>query len=332
MRPLRMNRALLLAAVALAVMAALGGSPPRARAGQPSPDELATVAGVPWRLPTAVPDGYRLRESGRLGHALIPNLDVMLLTYRNGAGDLLHVIQGWPVPYDDESYQRAPANAKGNTTVQDQPALWVRAAVPLPGPGLEAMSAEPLSLRWRSGEQTSEGEPVGYAVQADALGLDEIVAIAESLLPYGRALDAGTAAIPIPGPGGPARPVPVALDPRVPAAVWGAEPTLGGFPDERYLGRIVVEAGIGVVGPSSERRGLILRAVEALEAATDFPLTGPPWPDVPIMRPDASAEEFRGRVVVELWERSVLIAVTPATVPVGDLVAEAIQVLRTFPP
>jgi hypothetical protein len=330
MRLLRINRSLLPTVVALAVVVALGSSPPLVRAGQPSPDDLATVAGVPWRLPTSVPDGYRLRESGRLGHALMPDVDIMLLTYRNGAGDFLHVIQGWPVSYDDESYQRAPAKAKGSTTVQDQPALWVRAAVPLPGPGLDATSAEPLSLRWRSGEQTSEGEPVGYAVQADALTLDVLLAIAGSLQPYAQALAAGGPVIPIPTR--PVRPQPATPDPRVPAAVWGLAPTLGDVPGERFLGRLMVEAGIGVVATPSEARDLARRAADALDGAIDFPLTGAPWPDLPIMRPDAPPGAFRGRVVVELWERSVLIAVTPTTVPVGDLVAEAIEVLRTFPP
>ena len=86
----------------------------------------------------------------------------------------------------------------------------------------------------------------------------------------------------------------------MPAAVWGLAPTPGEVPGERFLGRIVVEVGIGIVFTPSEAEELVTRAVEALGREMAFPLAGAPRPDVSMMRPDAPAEEFRGRVVIEL--------------------------------
>lgn len=298
---------------------------PAAAQQLPTPDDPLMVAGVLLRLPTVIPAGYQPYQSGRLGHGAIPGMDVLVLSYRSG-GHHLHVIQGWPVPYDDDGYERAPAEEKGATTVQGHPALWLRSGVPLPGRALDAAAAQPLSLRWRSGERTPAGEPVGYALQADALTLDELLDVAESLQPYPFAAGAGAPALPIPTAG---RATPVAPDPRVPAALWGLAPTLGEAPGEQFLGRIVVEVGIGIVITPSEASGLAARAVEALESQAAFPLAGAPWPDVSMMRPDAPAEEFGGRVVVELWERTVNVAITPTRLPVEGVVAQAVASLRS---
>ena len=125
----------------------------------------------------------------------------------------------------------------------------------------------------------------------------------------------------------PAAAGPPELSPAGAFIVAGAEMRLPSAPPPGYR---VVEFGGAVLFSPSTVRPHAGRAIEALEATAEPP-TPPLWPpDRAISAAPESTVPFRGRVVIELWERSVLIAVTAPAGDAADLLREAAEALRRF--
>jgi hypothetical protein len=129
-------------------------------------------------------------------------------------------------------------------------------------------------------------------------------------------------------------------DPSVIPALWGAEPTLGVVPGNRYIGRAVVEA-YTVDGRTRAKfqattgdleSPLAKRAAEILASRPPFGAEPPPWPNRPISTSrDLAAYPFAGRVVVEVWDKSAKIAVRVNQGTSAELIDQAARELATIP-
>lgn len=112
---------------------------------------------------------------------------------------------------------------------------------------------------------------------------------------------------------------------------WRSTPLLGDAPGERYLGRIVVELGGGVVFMPSQNYALIRRAIAALEARDSFPLVEFLEPGEPLLSPPFKERgTYRGGVVVELWDTTANVAIAAHTTTAKVVVDEATASLRSF--
>jgi hypothetical protein len=115
-------------------------------------------------------------------------------------------------------------------------------------------------------------------------------------------------------------------------SVWTNSPTLGNVPGQQYLGRVVVEVfdSGGHASVPAARSPLIGRAIAALESQSAFPATPASWPVSPIMGSDPSFGAYRGRVVAEIWDAAVNVAITAASGSVAHLIQAAARDLARF--
>ncbi len=112
---------------------------------------------------------------------------------------------------------------------------------------------------------------------------------------------------------------------------WSATPLLGDAPGERYVGRIVVELGGGVVFMPSQTQAMIQRAVTVLDAGRSFPVASFALAGEPVLdRSLAARGEYRGAVIVELWDRTTNVAVAPGASAAESSAREAVAILRSF--
>jgi hypothetical protein len=133
------------------------------------------------------------------------------------------------------------------------------------------------------------------------------------------------AVVPMPGSG---RSSPVAAVP----GVWAHFTTLGTVAGEQYLGRIVVELFDGRDPPAvafiGADRQLVERAVAALGGG-DVPGPEPAmWPAGSIIVPSEPAAAYRGRIMMEFWQRTVKVTASGSAGNTADLVQRALQALQ----
>ena len=102
-----------------------------------------------------------------------------------------------------------------------------------------------------------------------------------------------------------------------PPAAWSSTPALGSIPDERYLGRIVVQRGRGSAFIPSGTEALVARARDALEVQRAFAHPPAVWDAEPDL------------LIIELWSTSVRIAVSEDASRADELIREAITELQT---
>jgi hypothetical protein len=100
------------------------------------------------------------------------------------------------------------------------------------------------------------------------------------------------------------------------ASIWSSSPMLGFLPRQRFHGRVAVEVwdeGELAFHPSfpgdpARTAALLERAAAAL-LKSEVPIaTETPWSDRPALE-ELAGRQFLGRVVVELWERDVHVAI-----------------------
>lgn len=155
-----------------------------------TPQRLASVdaarraTGFGVRMPTAIPPGYRLEV---IDHALHrtpgePRVDFLMIYFRAAGDDYLKIEQGFQVAYDRGVYRFAPANQRGTTMVQGQPAVWYRGRARMTAQGPQ-WELGPLSLRWQVEMVGTEGNYIGYGLDSNALTLEQLVVIANSVRP-----------------------------------------------------------------------------------------------------------------------------------------------------
>src|SRR5579875_1436726 len=172
-------------------------------------DDAAAQYDFPLLLPTDIPDGYSL---GRIAYTHTqpgtPEMDLLMVCYVNGDGDYLQVTQGYPLPVGGmhgTPYAYTPDDEKGTATVQGQDAYWRLGELAGGGPDLNLVwQAGPLRLAWNTDIlvprppgafiQLPGGQPmpppplyIGYQLESNTLSLDDLVAIGNSVQPYGQA-------------------------------------------------------------------------------------------------------------------------------------------------
>ena len=95
-----------------------------------------------------------------------------------------------------------------------------------------------------------------------------------------------------------------------------------------------MEVGVGVAFMPNDAHQFARQAIHTLETATSFRPTTSPWPTEPIMgaNPNPLGTPYEGRVVVELWDTTAVVAVTALSSSTTDTVTKVITVLRGFTP
>jgi DNA-binding CsgD family transcriptional regulator len=115
------------------------------------------------------------------------------------------------------------------------------------------------------------------------------------------------------------------LAPAVAALAQGAAPALGDVPGDRFLGRFVLELSWGAQVPWASHVDwyssgpLAARVTAALERADLVAPTTPDWPTSPIYFVPEAWDAFRGRLVADIWESTVRVALTVAAGSTEDL-------------
>lgn len=147
--------------------------------------EAQAATSFPLLVPTSIPAGFQLEKIERFAPTdrRAPPMERVRFWYRAPDGRSLLVEQGNPMSPDEAAYRFAPADQKGSTAVQGQPALWSRGRAR----GNQAQAPQwepgPLALRWRTGT-AADGAPRGMSLESDTLTLEELTAIAASVKPY----------------------------------------------------------------------------------------------------------------------------------------------------
>jgi DNA-binding CsgD family transcriptional regulator len=110
--------------------------------------------------------------------------DQIGIYYRDTSGSQLAIVQGFPayLPF----HESAPEGSSGTVRISDREAYWVRG---LPGRWDEPQTALYLDLGrvgtgWEVSPDKSEvlyGSPISYSITSNALSLEELVKIAESV-------------------------------------------------------------------------------------------------------------------------------------------------------
>ena len=148
-------------------------------------DEARAAVRFQLLMPTMIPVAFELSKIEHVFNDVpkTPSANFLVIDYRTADGGMLRIRQGWPVAYDNGVYRFAPDDEKGRTTVQGQPAVWVRGVVTQANPN-PVWEPGPLALRWITGEVNQFGGSVVYAIESDVLTLDELLVIAETVEPY----------------------------------------------------------------------------------------------------------------------------------------------------
>lgn len=109
------------------------------------------------------------------------------------------------------------------------------------------------------------------------------------------------------------------------ATIWLDKPALAQMSDQNYLGRFVAEVWDEGEFVFLENDPYLLdKTLVALRGINDMNvLTATPWTDEPVMG-EVQNRAYRGRVVIEIWDRHTSIAVTGSGSPT-DLAERAIS-------
>ncbi len=142
--------------------------------------EARAAYGFPIVLPTALPAGYQLSGIELFKNAA-PSMDVLHVRYASPDGHYVEVRQGDPLPSagGGEAYRLAPTDSRGTATIDGQTAAWVHGFATSP----TTWHPGPLTLMWKPSAMQLPGATSGYQIESDALSVDELVRIAESVAP-----------------------------------------------------------------------------------------------------------------------------------------------------
>lgn len=159
-----------------------------------------------------------------------------------------------------------------------------------------------------------------WLVLRGTLGREEIMRVAEGLVVTQRPGAGETGGSGFPGP---MMDVRVATMNPTNASIWTGDPKLGQVPNQIYHGHVVVEVWdkgeTMFAGPSDENgifagglkaADLFKRVIEALQDPQTPIITVTPWTDDPIGGPQPNLGRYRGRVIADVWEKQVNIAIT----------------------
>lgn len=141
------------------------------------------AAGFRVRMPRTLPVGYEMEAIDHILHRVPgePQADFLVISFRAAGGHYLRIEHGFHIAYDQGIFRLAPLDQKGTIMVQGQPAVWFRGfgRPSAQGPRWEA---GPLSLRWKV-ELIGSQDYIGYGLTSDALSLEQLVEIADSVRP-----------------------------------------------------------------------------------------------------------------------------------------------------
>jgi hypothetical protein len=148
-------------------------------------DEAQASASFQLLIPTNLPNGYKIADIEHVANTVpgTPPANHIIIHFVTTEGGYLAVEQGWPVAVENGVYQYAPDNQKGSLMVQDQPAIWVRGTVGKSDTSQKIWQPGPLAIRWIIGPNKTGGL-MAYALESDALSLDELIDVANSVRPY----------------------------------------------------------------------------------------------------------------------------------------------------
>jgi hypothetical protein len=165
-------------------------------------EEAVAVASFAPVLPGYLPDGFKpsvIRHTRpdwfdpdwvRVNCPCDPRLshnDQIGIYYRDAAGRQLVIVQGFPghLPFHEAA---SPEN-KGVIQIGDQEAYWMR-GLPLQGFGNNSQlhlhwEVGRVGLGWQVSPDRSDiqyGSPLSYSIVTDSLSLEELIAVAESMV------------------------------------------------------------------------------------------------------------------------------------------------------
>lgn len=152
--------------------------------------EARASYGYPLLLPSAVPTGFHLQSIQH--YHLGPGSDFLNIRYATAEGHYLLVQQGAGPIGVQGIVKYVPNTYKGTVTVQGRSAEWIRGKARLKGPAGNASNivwqpGSPLKLSWATGTAAIPSSPssvsLNYVLESDALTLDQLVAIGNSVQP-----------------------------------------------------------------------------------------------------------------------------------------------------